>query len=119
LKRTIVFLCCLLAAGCATQRFGRMTPLSETEKQTFECRDIRIEMAKAEEFLFDVRRTRRDTNGAHVLGFLGDFGIGNVMEGDAAELSGETRLKDLKDLQTRKSCISSTDAGGDMALAVP
>ncbi len=104
MKKLLTVVCCLIVAACATQRFGRMTPLSETEKQSLDCREIRIEIAKADEFLFDVRRTRRDTSGVHVLGFLGDFGIGNVMEGDAAELSGESRLKELKDLQIRKNC---------------
>jgi len=38
------------------------------------------------------------------LGALGDFGIGNVMEGDAAEKSGNDRLNELKALQGAKSC---------------
>ncbi|MBL8834188.1 MAG: hypothetical protein JNL71_17485 [Rhodospirillales bacterium] len=104
MKKTAVLFLCVLVAGCATQRFGRLSPLSETEKQQLNCREIAIEIAKAEEFLFQTRRTRNDTNSAHVLGFLGDFGIGNVMEGDAAELSGNIRLKELKDLSVRKSC---------------
>jgi hypothetical protein len=94
----------ILVAGCSTQRFGRLTPLSETEKQTLSCREIAIEIAKAEEFLFQTRSTRNNTNALHVLGALGDFGIGNVMEGNAAEQSGEVRLKDLKDLNARKAC---------------
>ncbi len=98
---------CALVASCATQRFGRLTPLSEAEKQGLACREIKIEIAKANEFLSDVRTTRKNTNGAQVLGALGDFGIGNVMEGDAAELSGTSRLKDLSDLSTRKSCDKS------------
>lgn len=93
-----------LLVGCATQRYGRQTVLSGTEKQEFSCKDIKIETAKAEEFLSSVRMERRNTNGAHVLGFLGDFGIGNTMEGDAAELSGEKRLKELRDLSAEKEC---------------
>jgi hypothetical protein len=94
----------LALAACATQRFGRLSPLSEYEKQNLTCREIGIEIAKAEEFLFQTQSTRRNTNGAHVLGFLGDFGIGNVMEGDAAEQSGQVRLKELKDLTVRRAC---------------
>lgn len=100
----IIIAVCLSLAACATQRYGRMTPLSETEKRDFSCHDIKIEQAKADAFLDDVRMTRHGTNGAHVMGFLGDFGIGNVMEGDDAELSGERRMKDLKDLGIRKDC---------------
>jgi hypothetical protein len=90
--------------GCATQRFGRATAVSEAEKNLMNCREIGLEIAKTEEFLSDVRIKRKDTSGKHVLGFLGDFGIGNAMEGDEAELSGETRLKELRALKTSKGC---------------
>lgn len=103
-KLYVTLALCLTVAACSTQRYGRAMPVSETERQTLNCREIQIEAAKTEEFLYDVRRTRKDTNAAHVLGFLGDFGIGNVMEGDAAELSGETRLKSLRDLKQAKGC---------------
>lgn len=96
----LLSLCC----ACSTQRYGRETPLSETEKAALTCPEIKIEIGKSEEFLSDIRMQRHDTNSAHVMGFLGDFGIGNSMEGDAAELSGERRLKDLKTLSAQKGC---------------
>jgi hypothetical protein len=103
--KTLALAAAVLAlAGCATQRYGRMTDVSASERELMECRDIRLEVVRAEQFLTNVRIQRRDTNAAHVLGFLGDFGIGNVMEGDAAELSGETRLKQLRDLSVQKQC---------------
>lgn len=106
-KITSIVLCAALSfvlMGCATQRYGRQTELSGTETQYFDCKDIHIEIAKAEEFLSDVRMQRAHTSGAHVLGALGDFGIGNVMEGNAAELSGEKRLKQLRNLRAQKNC---------------
>lgn len=99
---SIIATCCLTA--CTTQRYGRVVPVSGVEKQVMQCRDIALEMAKTDEFLHSVRMQRTDTSGAHVLGFLGDFGIGNVMEGDAAELSGEKRLKELRDLNAERRC---------------
>ncbi len=93
-----------MITACATQRYGRLTPLSEVEKKVFTCKEIEIEIAKANEFLSDIRIQRANTSGAHILGFLGDFGIGNVIEGDAAILSGETRLKELGGLKTAKDC---------------
>ncbi|MDX2027747.1 MAG: hypothetical protein SFW62_03830 [Alphaproteobacteria bacterium] len=104
MKIRIALALLLTVTACATQRYGRVTEVSETEKQEYSCKDIHIEIAKADEFLSSVRMQRHDTSGAHVLGFMGDFGIGNVMEGDAAELSGEIRLKQLKDLSTKKKC---------------
>ncbi len=94
----------LSLTACATQRYGRQTPVSPTEKQLLSCSDLKIEIAKTEFFLEDVQRQRSDTSGAHVLGFLGDFGIGNVMEGNAAEESGRQRLAELKALEVGKGC---------------
>ena len=94
----------MLLSACATQRYGRLTDVSATEMNTFTCRDLQIEIAKANEFLASVRDQRRGTSGAHVLGALGDFGIGNVMEGDAAEESGEKRLRTLQGLYAQRGC---------------
>lgn len=104
MKNLVLLVAIFALSACATQRYGRQTDISETERRVFTCRDIEIEIAKTEEFLSSVRMQRKDTNGAQVLGFFGDFGIGNVMEGDAAELSGEKRLKALRDLRVQKDC---------------
>lgn len=105
MKKAILLLTvATVISACATQRYGRVTELSATEKAEFNCRDLRIETAKTEEFMSSVRMQRRDMSGAHVLGFLGDFGIGNSIEGDAAELSGEKRLRELKALAVAKKC---------------
>jgi len=103
-KMILIIAALIPLAACATQRYGREKPVSGTEKAEFTCNDIRKNLASTEEFLSDIRRQRAATNGAHVLGFLGDFGIGNAMEGDAAELSGENRLKELRDLKAQKRC---------------
>ncbi len=94
----------LSLTACATQRYGRETPVSPGERTALTCEQIELEIEKTEFFIADIQRQRRDTSGAHVLGFLGDFGIGNVMEGDAAELSGMERLSELQALQSTKDC---------------
>lgn len=106
MKKSVVILMSglIILGACSTQRYGREKPLSGTEKSSFSCKDISNQIASTEEFLSDVRMQRANTSGAHVLGALGDFGIGNVMEGDAAELSGEKRLKELRDLKAAKGC---------------
>ena len=90
--------------SCATQRYGRADAVSSAEKAELNCKDIKLEISKAESFLSDLRIQRADTNVMHVAGFLGDFGIGNAMEGNAAEKSGELRLKQLNDLKVEKKC---------------
>jgi hypothetical protein len=94
----------LSLAACATQRYGRMTPVSPGERVNLTCEQVALEIEKAEFFLADIRRQRSQTSGAHVLGALGDFGIGNVMEGDAAEKSGMDRINQLKTMERDKGC---------------
>lgn len=100
----IVIVFVLSLSACATQRYGRATPVSPGERSSLTCERIAIEIGKTEFFVADIQRQRSDTSGAHVLGFLGDFGIGNVMEGNAAEKSGTERLSQLKALQSEKDC---------------
>jgi hypothetical protein len=94
----------ILLSACATQRYGRATPVSPGESAALTCEQIALEIEKTEFFVADVQRQRSSTSGAHVLGALGDFGIGNVMEGDAAEESGMNRLRELRVLQHQKGC---------------
>jgi len=94
----------LFLTACATQRYGRAIPLSPSERRSLTCEQIVLEIEKTEFFVADIQRQRSETSGAHVLGFLGDFGIGNVMEGDAAEASGEDRLRQLRALHSEKRC---------------
>jgi len=105
LMKYVALICIvLLSTSCATQRYGRATPVSDAERRLLDCKDIKLEIIQAEAFLENVRRQRSQTTGAHVLGALGDFGIGNVMEGDAAEESAVERIDQLRSLYTEKDC---------------
>jgi hypothetical protein len=77
------------------------------EARLLSCDQIELELVQTRGFLEDVRRQRANTSGAHVLGALGDFGIGNVMEGDAAEQSATDRIDALEALQREKNCDTS------------
>ena len=103
-RSIITGLLVLTLTACATQRYGRMAPLSPGERASLICSQITSEIEKAEFFITDVKRQRNKTTPAHILGALGDLGIGNVMEGDAAEKSGTDRLNELKGLQGAKGC---------------
>lgn len=104
MRAWMMFGVCVVLAGCATQRYGRLTPLSDAERAAMTCRDTQLEIVRAEAFLADIRKQRSTTSPAHVFGFMGDFGIGNVVEGDAAEASGAARLVELRALAQQKSC---------------
>lgn len=107
IKKTIIFCLMVIAlSSCSTQRYGRQSGVLEAERKNLSCKEIEIEIAKSKDFIKDIKEQREQTTGAHVLGALGDFGIGNVMEGDAAEASGKARLKDLESLYASKNCAS-------------
>ena len=89
-------------SGCATKRYGRMQPVSLTERDYLSCREIDIEMAKTREFLDQIAQTGFD--GRDVLAILADFGIGNAMERSDAIKSGKERLEQLQALKDEKGC---------------
>ena len=103
MKRIAVLcLCGTLMGGCATKRFGRMAELSPQEASYMDCNDVRREIAECESFLMTV--SGDSFSGADILGILGDFGIGNIMEKSSAVKSGKKRLEQLYALSERKGC---------------
>lgn len=92
-----------LMASCATKRFDRLQPVSATEAQYLNCREIKIELAKVAEARRQVAEGSR-VDLASVAGFLGDFGIGNAMEKNAAERTIAERETSLLDLKAKKGC---------------
>ena len=52
-----------------------------------------------------------------VLGFLGDYGIGNSMERGSAERSATQRLRQLQDLRASKGCSGTYLSTADRSAA--
>ena len=92
----------LILGGCATKRYGRMQEVTRVEEDHYTCEDIDIELAKITAFRKDI--TDAEVDGRSVLGFLGDFGIGNAMEKDDALDSAAEREEDLIELKADKRC---------------
>ncbi|HTM79781.1 hypothetical protein [Asticcacaulis sp.] len=90
-------------SGCATKRYGRMTPIVSAEADQYDCKQLGIEIAKVEGFELQVAQGS-EINWKSVAGFLGDYGIGNAMEKNEALKSAAERKKQLRDLQVSKSC---------------
>lgn len=109
LSLSLLILFSLVLAGCATKRHGRAQPLSSFEGQEYTCRDIQVELAKVDAFEDQIRR-ESGFDGRSVLGFLGDFGIGNAMERNDAEESARVRKEQLHTLQRSKDCYSTRPA---------
>lgn len=93
----------LAVSGCATKRYGRLQPVSGAESSFYSCREIELEMAKVESFRNQVSDGAK-VNFASVAGFLGDWGIGNSMEKNAAEKSANERMVQLSGLKAAKGC---------------
>ena len=99
----IVLASTLVASGCATKRYGRMQAVSGVEKQHYTCEDIEIELAKIVEFRRQIAEGS-EINVASVGGFLGDLGIGNTLEKNAAEKTATDREAELLELKAEKGC---------------
>ncbi|MDF5986507.1 hypothetical protein P4131_17505 [Pseudomonas aeruginosa] len=104
-----VMLAGLSVAGCSTKNYGRQPELTDFERQTMSCREIDLEQAKVQGFLSHVRE-ESEFDGRSVLSFLGDFGIGNLMEKDAAVDSANQRLTQLAGAKMQRGCTYAYEA---------
>ncbi|MFF7710904.1 hypothetical protein [Pseudomonas sp. NPDC007930] len=106
--------CCVLlmiaaaTTGCSTKNYGRQPDLTTFEASTMTCREIDLEQAKVEGFINHVNDESR-FDGRSVLSFMGDFGIGNVMEKSSALDSANQRLSRLKSVRAVKACALAGD----------
>lgn len=89
--------------GCATKNYGRQGELTKYEKDTMTCRELALEQAKVKGFIEHVEKESQ-FDGRSVLSFLGDFGVGNVIEKGEALKSANTRLDQLKEVEKQKKC---------------
>lgn len=105
MKNLSLLLCMLCVTGCATKNYGRQGELTQYEKNTMTCREIALEKAKVQGFKEHVEK-ESEFDGRSVLSFLGDFGVGNVIEKNAALKSANRRSTQLNDLWSVKRCDS-------------
>lgn len=106
-----------LMSGCATKNYGRQGELTSYERDTMSCREIDLEEAKVHGFLNHVSK-ESEFDGRSVLSFLGDFGIGNLMERSSAVDSATARLAQLQEARLRKGCGGANAATRGATLPV-
>lgn len=90
-------------SGCATKRYPIATPLSEAEISAMNCRDLNLELIRAEQVQLQIANTAQ-TDWRSVAGFLGDYGIGNAMAKNEAEKALFLRMSTIRNAQTKKNC---------------
>jgi len=104
IKRLLLFiLVVILAAGCATKRYGRMQNITGYESKSYDCNEIKIELSKLDAFELQVEEGSKFSF-LSIASFLGDFGIGNVIEKNAALKTAKERRVQLNDLAASKNC---------------
>ncbi|URF05457.1 hypothetical protein [Cupriavidus campinensis] len=101
----VVGACLLTLQGCATKNYGRQGNLTSIEKETMTCREIQLEQAKVMGFTQYIDKESA-FDGRDVLAFLGDFGIGNAIEKDAAVDSAKQRHYQLEVAAYEKGCTT-------------
>lgn len=78
-------------------------------RKTMNCREIQLEQAKVQGCVQAVDK-ESEFSGRSVLPFLGDFGIGNVIEKNAAMESADSRAYQLRMLSFERGCSEKNQA---------
>ncbi|MFG3398647.1 hypothetical protein ACQKEK_02575 [Pseudomonas sp. NPDC077408] len=103
LKFASILLAVAVVSGCATKHYGREPVVTAGETARLDCNAVAIEIAQTHGFIEQVNKESQ-FDGRSVLSFLGDFGIGNVMEKEAAMSSARERLASLERVRSQKGC---------------
>ncbi|HFL6954552.1 TPA: hypothetical protein ACG4O9_000828 [Stenotrophomonas maltophilia] len=107
-------------AGCATKRYGRLQPVTSYETLNYSCEQIRIELSKVDAFDRQIEQQAK-FSGMSVASFLGDFGIGNVIERNEAKRTSVERRAQLLGAFAGKRCgdveVPRVEAPGAAAIA--
>ncbi|WP_067701611.1 hypothetical protein [Erwinia sp. ErVv1] len=102
MARNTALLCALLLlSGCALKQYPSSPPVSNVQATTLDCQGIEDQLAKQEQVQAEINKTG-EFNGLTVLGFIGDFGIGNGVAKSLAQKHASQRLAQLKGLQQQK-----------------
>jgi len=97
----------LFVVGCATKQYPIAVPLSNAETNLMDCKDLELEVVKAEQVEQKINETG-EFDGKSVLGVLGDFGIGNNMAKNDARKALSERKQTIRDAQVEKGCLGDS-----------
>ncbi|MGL5698830.1 MAG: hypothetical protein ACRCYL_06130 [Kluyvera sp.] len=101
MKRITFVFSALLLAGCATKQYPQAPAMTVAEADSFECRDVKVELAKAQSVRKEIDSTG-EFDGRTLLGVLGDFGIGNGMAKSDAYKKVDSRIQQLEAIKPLK-----------------
>jgi hypothetical protein len=90
--------------ACATKRYPIATPMSSAEASMMTCKDLQLELLRADQVEKKINETG-EFDSKTVIGFLGDFGIGNGMAKSEARNALADRRRTIHEAQLSKGCV--------------
>lgn len=99
----------ILLCGCATKIYGRQIELTDFERHNLTCRELDLEIARAQGFLAYVDK-ESEFDFRSVMSFFGDLGIGNTVEKSRAIKSANVRLGELRAAHAEKHCADREES---------
>ncbi|MGK3112968.1 hypothetical protein [Candidatus Pantoea formicae] len=99
LKHAILISTLLLLTGCALKQYPQSPKVSDEEAQTYSCATLDQEIAKTHSVQQQIDKTG-EFDALTVIGFIGDFGIGNGIAKASANKHAAARLSELEQLKT-------------------
>ncbi|MBI0437107.1 hypothetical protein F7100_00880 [Dickeya dianthicola] len=96
-----IFISILALSGCATKQYPQSPAVTPEEASALDCNAINQEIAKLHSVQSEIESTGQ-FDGRTVLGFLGDFGIGNGMAKSEAKRKSTSRINQLESLKAVK-----------------
>lgn len=96
----------MITSACATKRYPIATPMSSGEATVLNCENLNLELIRADQVEKQINETG-EFDGKTVIGFLGDFGIGNGMAKEEARTALAERRRTIRDAQISKGCIKA------------
>lgn len=95
--------CVILLAGCATKQYPQAPSVTTEEATSFDCKALIQEIAKTHSMQNQIKETG-SFDGRTVMGFIGDFGLGNGLAKSAANDKASARLMQLQNLKVARNC---------------
>ena len=91
----------MLLSGCATKQYPQAAAVTPEETAMLDCKMLGQEIVKAQGMQGEIDHPGR-FNALTVLGFVGDFGLGNGIARLSASHKADTRLQQLQSLKAAK-----------------
>ncbi len=101
MKELRLIIVAMMLVGCATKQYPQAPAVTTEETTAFDCKAVEQEIVKAHSVQSEISETGR-FDVLTVLGFIGDFGLGNGLAKHSATKKADVRLNQLESLKTTK-----------------